>query len=81
MSMFFTEEKPWAKLRMSRKRYESLHIWKKCGKTRDEFGAFVLALPDELIEQILEHSEAERLVEAIFGKGCLDEKTCIFQQK
>jgi len=36
--------------------------------SREEFGRFVLCLPEELVEKIWEDAQAERLVEAIFGK-------------
>lgn len=63
-----SEEKPWAWLRMSRKQYDRLRLWKRVNMSREEFGRFVLCLPESLIEQVWEDAQAERLVEAIFGK-------------
>ena len=53
------DTKPWAWLRMSRKQYDSLRIWKKCNLSREEF-------PSELIDEMYENATADMLVDAIF---------------
>ena len=60
------DTKPWAWLRMSRKQYDALRIWKKCNLSREEFGKFVLCLPSELIDEMYENATADMLVDAIF---------------
>jgi len=62
------DEKPWAWLRMTRRQYDTLRLWKRLNMSREEFSRFVLCLPAELVEKIWEDAQAERLVEAIFGK-------------
>lgn len=68
MSKFFSEDKPWSKLRMSRKAYEAHRLWKKMKLDRKKFEAIVFLLPEDLIDEVYEDANAERLVEAIFGK-------------
>lgn len=67
-------EKPWAKLRMSRQQYSASRIWKKCGMERDVFEKKLQLIPDELIGRMYEEANAERLIEAMFGKGCLEDE-------
>ena len=61
-------EKPWAKLRLTRKQYEAQRPWKKSGIDRQQWEEFVLALPDDAIEALYREGAADRLVEALFGK-------------
>ena len=63
-----TQEKPWAKLRITRKQYETRRPWMKSGVGRKQFEAFVLEMPDDAIDALYRDAEADRLVEAIFGK-------------
>jgi hypothetical protein len=65
----FEEDKPWAILRMPRKRYEAAQPWKKAGFPRAKFEKLLLLIPDELISEMRDHAVAEILVESIFGKG------------
>lgn len=69
LSEKLTREKPWAWFRVSRKKYESMRIWKDCGLTREQFDNLILALPQDIIEQIHEESMAEQLVKAIFKES------------
>lgn len=61
-------EKPWAILRLSRKRYEAGQPWKKAGLSRAKFEELLQLIPDELIGEMRDHAVAELLVESVFGK-------------
>lgn len=69
----FEDEKPWAILRMPRKRYEAAQPWKKAGLSRANFEELLLLIPDECISEMQEHAVAEILVESIFGKDLAGE--------
>lgn len=60
-------EKPWAKLRMTRRQYERARPWKNSGMARQKWEEVVMLFPDETIEEIYRDVEADRLIEAIFG--------------
>jgi len=60
-------EKPWAKLRMTRRQYETARPWKNSGMGRQKWEEIVMLFPDETIEDIYRDVEADRLIEAIFG--------------
>ena len=62
-----TQEKPWAKLRLTRKQYETRRPWMKSGVERKQFEAFVLDMPDDAIDALYREADAEKLVEALFG--------------
>ena len=62
-------EKPWARLRMSRRDYEAKRPWAKSGVSREKWEADLQHIPDEAIDLIIRDAEAERLVSAIFGKA------------
>ena len=66
-------EKPWAILRMPRKRYEAAQPWKKAGLSRAKFEELLLLIPDELFGEMRDHAVAEVLVESIFGKEAASE--------
>ena len=61
-------EKPWAKLRMSRKEYKTRQPWKNSGVSRTKFEEYITHFPDEAIGALYREAEAEKLVEAMFGK-------------
>ena len=61
-------EKPWAKLRMTRRAYEAKRPWAKTGRTRQQWEADLQHFPDEAIDALYREAEADILVEAIFGK-------------
>jgi hypothetical protein len=61
------ENKPWAKLKVSRKKYDTAKPWKRVNMTRKEFGELVVSMPQEVIDDLLEHAQADRLIESIFG--------------
>ena len=63
-----TQEKPWAKLRITRKEYEARRPWMVSGMSRKNFEEIIVELPDEAIDAIYRDAEADRLVKAIFGK-------------
>ena len=60
-------EKPWAKLRITRKQYETTRPWMKSGVGRKQFEAFVLEIPDDAVDALYREADAEKLVEALFG--------------
>ena len=60
-------EKPWAKLRLTRREYEAKRPWMKSGVGRKQFEAFVLEMPDDAIDALYREADAEKLVEALFG--------------
>ena len=60
-------EKPWAKLRLSRKQYEAKRPWMKSGVERKQFEKFVLEMPDDAIDALYREADAEKLVKALFG--------------
>jgi len=68
MLQHLKREKPWAKLRMSRKDYETRRPWKNSGVSRKRFEAYLGDFPDEAIDVLYREADAEKLVEAMFGK-------------
>ena len=66
-------EKPWAILRISRKRYEACHPWKTAGLTRAKFEELLKLILDELVSEMCDHAVAEILVESMFGKESVSE--------
>jgi len=62
----FKQEKPWAKLRVTRRQYESFRPWIKAKMSRTDFEACLLLFPDEAIEAIQLEADAEKLIDAIF---------------
>ena len=63
-----TQGKPRAKLRITRKQYEGRQPWMVAGMNRKKFEEIIVELPDETIDALYRDAEADRLVEAIFGK-------------
>ena len=61
-------EKPWAKLRLTRKQYEAQRPWAKAGMDRKRWEDMILLFPDDAIEALYREAAADRLVEAMFGK-------------
>lgn len=61
-------EKPWARLRMSRKDYETRRPWKDSGVSRAKFEEYITHFPDEAIDALYREAEADKLVGAMFGK-------------
>lgn len=61
-------EKPWARLRMTRKQYEAKRPWAKSGMSRKQWEANLDYFPDEAIDALYREAEADILVNAIFGK-------------
>jgi hypothetical protein len=61
-------EKPWAVLKVSRRQYETTKPWTRAGVSRALFEELVLGLPDGFIDQCHMEADAEKLIEAMFGK-------------
>jgi len=61
--------KPWTKLRLSRRAYEAARPWARSGLSRRRWEEVMLTLSDEAIEALYREGEAERLVKALFGEG------------
>lgn len=62
------KEKPWAKLRMTRREYEAKRPWASTALSRQKWEEGLDYFPDEAIDAIYREAEADLLVEAIFGK-------------
>ena len=62
------QEKPWAILKVSRRQYETNRPWVTANLPRKKFEELLIMLPDGFIDHCHRDAEAERLVEAIFGK-------------
>ncbi len=62
------KEKPWAKLRMTRRQYETARPWKKAGMARGRWEELVLLFPDDAIDALKLEADADKLVEAMFGQ-------------
>ncbi len=62
-------QRPWAILKMTRKRYEAIRPWAKFG-SRARFEELLCALGEQpgLVDGLLDEARAEVLVEALFGK-------------
>ena len=60
-------EKPWAKLRLTRRDYEAKRPWVKSGVGRKQFEAFVLEMTDDAVDALYREADVEKLVEALFG--------------
>lgn len=61
-----TQNSPWAWLGMTRKQWDKEKLWKKSGKSKAEYTAFILSVPQEALEIIRESNNADRLIEKIF---------------
>lgn len=60
--------KPWAKLKLTRKQYAASRPWKRSGMPRKTFEDLVLTLPDTFFEGVRLEADAEKLLEGIFGQ-------------
>ncbi len=65
-------KKHWAKLRMTRRQYETARPWKHSGMNRQKWEEVVLLFPDKTIEGIYREAEADRIIEAIFWRNSHD---------
>lgn len=61
-------EKPWAKLRLTRHQYETARPWVKAGMARQKWEELLLLMPDDFVDACHLEADADRLVEAMFGK-------------
>ena len=61
-------EKPWAKLQLTRRQYEAKRPWAAAGMDRKRWEAVILDFPDEAIAALYLEADAQKLVEAMFGK-------------
>ncbi len=62
-------EKPWVILRVSRRQYETAKPWVRAKLPRKKFEELLAMMPDGFIDHCHREAEADRLVEAIFGKA------------
>lgn len=60
----FKQDKPWAKLRLTRKQYEAKRPWKTARMDRKWWEELTLLFPDEAIDSLYREADAEKLVEA-----------------
>ena len=63
-----TQDKPWAKLRITRREYETKRPWAKSGMDRKRWEALVLLIPDDAVDALYREADADKLIEAMFGK-------------
>lgn len=61
--------KPWAKPRLTRRQYEAKRPWAAASMDRKRWEKIILEFPDEAIGALYLEAYAEKLIEAIFGKG------------
>jgi len=61
-------EKPWAILKVSRRQYETKRPWVAAKMPRQKFEELLTSLPDGFTDHCQRDAEADRLVEAMFGK-------------
>lgn len=66
MSIKIQKDKPWAKLRMTRRKYEASRLWKIAGMSREAFEALLPQIPDERIEEMYLDIDADKLIESVF---------------
>lgn len=66
------KNKPWAKLRISRKKYSAAKPWKAAKMSRKKFEAIITSMPDEAIEELRLQADAERLLDEVFGKNLVE---------
>lgn len=62
-----SQDKPWAKLRISRKQYAAGRPWKKAGMDKKTFENVILALPDSYFDALKLEADAEKLLGVIFN--------------
>lgn len=68
MLKLLKQENPWAILKVSRRQYETKRPWVTANVPRKKFEELLAMLPEGFIDHCHRDAEAERLVEAIFGK-------------
>lgn len=69
MAIKINKEKPWARLRLSRKQYEAGRPWKNTPLSREDFEKVILAIPTEIFDGLRLEADAERLIQAVFGEN------------
>lgn len=63
-----SKNKPWAILKVSRKKYCTARPWKSADMDRARFEEMLVLLPEGFVDQIHLESDAEKLIEAAFGQ-------------
>lgn len=58
-------EKPWAKLRISRKQYMSSKPWKGADMSRQEFEKTLHLAPDDVIDELWDEAHADLLLDSM----------------
>lgn len=59
--------KPWAVLKVSRRRYETARPWKKAGLSRAAYEAILADLPEGFIDELHREADAQALLRGVFG--------------
>jgi len=65
--------KPWARLGIKKEKYIKARPWKEAKMSRVKYEKMLLAVPQELIEEIRTESEAQAMIESIFGEELAEE--------
>lgn len=63
-------DKPWAKLRISRKQYLTNKPWRNAGVSRQEFEETLQLAPDEILDELWDEAHADMLLKSM---GLLDQ--------
>lgn len=61
----FVEDKPWAKLRVSRQQYLVQKPWKKAGLSRQDFEQTLQLAPDDIIDELWDEAHADMLLKSM----------------
>ena len=65
MAIIKIKEKPWAHLRVSRRKYETTKPWKKANLSRVKFEELILSIPREVLDDMKLWADAEKLAQAM----------------
>ena len=60
--------KPWTRLGISKEQYKQARPWKKAKMSRERYEKIIMNVPQELIEDFRRESDANAMMEAVFGK-------------
>ncbi len=60
------QEKPWKVPGWTRKQWKRSRMWKRAGLSEEKMVKLVLSLDQETVQELMDHSAAEVLVENIF---------------
>ncbi len=65
LASIFVGDKPWAKLRVSRKQYLANKPWKKAGLSRQDFEQTLRLAPDDIIDELWDEAHADMLLKSM----------------